>query len=339
MRIKSGILWVFIASLLLLLGWTNQVKANESDYTVRAMLAENQNPAISSYFDVTVAPGEKQTFTIVITNNTTEEKEYKIEPGTAVTNSNGVIDYSLKKAKIDSTLLNSFEELTSDAQTVKLAGSEKKQIDFVFEVPKESFTGMLLGGFVVTPIEKKKSDQPIINVYTHTIAAVVRESSAPVEPDLKLNEIKIGQINYHNVVQSEIQNTSPTIISKLKIESVITKKGESKVLYQKSKENLKMAPNSTIDYPISIKEKFTAGDYTVHISASNENKNWKFTKNFTINEEKELELNAKTIDLDTPFQYYYMIVVIALLILLTIGIKVYLKKKKEKEKARSERRR
>lgn len=337
MRIKFGIFGVFIASLFLLLGWINHVEANEGEYTVQAVLAENQNPIISSYFDVTVAPGEKQIFTIAITNNTTEEKEYKIEPGTAVTNSNGVIDYSLKNAKTDSTLLNSFEELTSDAQTVKLAGSEKKQVDFVFEVPKESFTGMLLGGFVVTPIEKKKSDQPIINVYTHTIAAVVRASSAPVEPELKLNEVKIGQINYHNVVQSEIQNTSPTIISKLKIESVITKKGESKVLYQGSKENLKMAPNSTINYPISIQEKFTAGDYTVHISASNEKKNWKFTKNFTINEKKEQKFNAETIDSAAPFNYGYMILALAVLILFAIGIKVYLKNKKEK--ARSERRR
>lgn len=161
MRIKSGILWVFIASLLLLLGWTNQVKANESDYTVRAMLAENQNPAISSYFDVTVAPGEKQTFTIVITNNTTEEKEYKIEPGTAVTNSNGVIDYSLKKAKIDSTLLNSFEELTSDAQTVKLAGSEKNRLILYLRFPKKALRVCYLVALLLPLLKRKRVTNPL----------------------------------------------------------------------------------------------------------------------------------------------------------------------------------
>ncbi|CAD5897490.1 conserved exported hypothetical protein [Carnobacterium maltaromaticum] len=336
MRLKIGLLGFFIASLFLFLGWTNQIEASGSEYTVRAILAKNQNPTISSYFDVTVTLGDEQIFTIVIENNTTEEKEYKIEPGTAVTNSNGVIEYSKKNSKKDTTLINNFEDLISDAQTVKLAANEKKQVDFVFEVPNEKFDGILLGGFVVTPIEKKNSNQPIINVYTHTIAAVIRESSAPVEPELKLNKIKVGQINYHNVIQSEIQNKKPMIMSKLKIESVITKKGESKVLYEESKENFKMAPNSTLNYPISIKEKFTAGDYTVHINASNQDENWKFTKNFTINEEKKQELNAKTIDSDNHYNYVYMILALAAFILLVIGIIVYMKKK---EKGHSERRR
>ncbi|CAD5896744.1 conserved exported hypothetical protein [Carnobacterium maltaromaticum] len=331
MRLKNSLLGVLIVSLFLTIGWTSQVEASEADYTVKAVLAENQNPKISSYFDITVAPGGKQIFSLSITNNTTKEKEYKIEPHTAVTNSNGVIDYSSGKIPKDLTLVHSFEELISDPQTVKLVAGEKRQVDFEFTVPKQEFEGILLGGFVVTPIEKKKSDQPIVNVYTHTVAAVIRESSNPIEPELKLNGVDIGQINYHNVVKAELHNVSPTIVSELKIDSTITEKGETKVLYEETKEQLKMAPNSNLAFPIPTKEKFKAGDYTVHMTASAKGKTWKFTKDFTINAEKEQKLNAETIDSGNEFNVNFIFLAIAVGILFAVVILIYVKKKQRKE--------
>lgn len=339
MNIKKKGLGIISVSLFLILGWNQLAEASENDYTVKVILSENQDPTISSYFDVTVTPGEKQNFILSIQNNSNDAQEYKIEPNTAVTNRNGVIDYSNQLGAKDATLKNSFKELISDSQKVKLAAGEKRNIEFELKVPEKEFEGIMLGGFVVTPIEQKKSEQSILHVYTHTIAAVIRQSHHSIEPELQLDSVELGQINYHNIVEATLHNSRPTIISELKIDATVTKKGHTEVLYHEKKEKLKMAPNSTLAYPIPTNEGFKAGEYTVSIVASSKENQWHFTKDFTIKKESEQQLNSKTIDTEKKSKWEYLLLGIVVLIILMIGVGQYLNKREEKTLKKERRKR
>lgn len=75
--------------------------------------------------------------------NTSEKKE--AIGNNAVTNRNGVLDYSEHEAK----LLNSpsFEELISESQIIELNPKEEKVVSFQLTIPKERFKGIVLGEF------------------------------------------------------------------------------------------------------------------------------------------------------------------------------------------------
>ncbi len=66
----------------------------EADFTVQAVLPENQVNQNVSYFDLLMEPGDKQTLEVVLTNKTDKPVDVQVEAITASTNRNGIIDYS-----------------------------------------------------------------------------------------------------------------------------------------------------------------------------------------------------------------------------------------------------
>ncbi|MDO7485253.1 DUF916 domain-containing protein [Peribacillus frigoritolerans] len=68
--------------------------AGTMEYSVKANIPKNQINEKLTYFDLKMAPGSKQTISLSVKNTSSEEKRIMIEPNTAITNQNGVIDYS-----------------------------------------------------------------------------------------------------------------------------------------------------------------------------------------------------------------------------------------------------
>lgn len=85
-----------------------------------------------------------------------------IEPNTAITNQNGVIDYSKHGHKKDSSLKYAFSDLISPKQEIVIKGNETKKVPFTIQMPKESFDGIILGGFYVQEINKEDKRKKII---------------------------------------------------------------------------------------------------------------------------------------------------------------------------------
>lgn len=316
------------------------------NYSVKAIIPENQIDASKSYFDLKMTQGQEQDLSMTLKNTSKESITVNVTPTTATTNQNGVIDYSVRDAKKDSSLVHPFTSLVDKEQKVTLEADESKDVTFKLTMPKESFDGIILGGFSIaedtTADKNEKSSEgvQIKNEYSFVIGVSLTETEATVVPELVLNDVNPTLLNYRTAVTLNLQNTKATIINDLKVDASISKKGSSEVLHKETKEGLSMAPNSNFEYPISwSNEALKAGDYEVSVKASVGEKNWAFKKAFTISADESKKLNEEAVEVKQEANYFWWIVsfiVVGIVGLIAIVLYVLYKKKKEKERKQAE---
>ncbi|WP_439442995.1 DUF916 and DUF3324 domain-containing protein [Listeria aquatica] len=278
--------------------------AADMNYSVRAIIPDNQVDKTKTYFDLRMKPGQKQKLTLHFENNADEKVQIEVSPNTATTNRNGVIDYSSSKKKTDSSLKHDFSKLVTGEKIVTLNAKEKKDVDYEVTMPEKDLDGILLGGFYIhkkqadTDKDKDSSVQ-IKNDYSYVIGVRLSENDNPVSPKLKLNQIEAGLENYHTVVNANLQNTTPVIISNMKINAKVTKAQDTKILHQVTKENQSMAPNSNYDFSIPWNdEELKAGKYHLSMTAKDQSGHkWKFEKDFEIGDSAKA-INKEAVGLE-----------------------------------------
>lgn len=323
---------------------------NDLSFTMDVKPVENQIDTKATYYDLLVTPGQKQVLTVIVTNTGTDTKKIDVTPTNAITNQNGVIDYSKQSDdfKNDSTLKYPFTTLVGKAQSVELAPNESKEVNFDLSVPEESFQGMILGGFLVDLQEKEEEDSEssggvkIVNKFQLVKAVRLRESEDTISPELKLNDVVPALVSYRTAVTANIQNTEPTMFGDMTVEANVTRKGQTEVIKSVTKKNLEMAPNSNFDFPIMWgTQRLSPGDYTLNLVATSGEKEWKFTKDFTITAEESDKINEEAVDLEeesTPYWIYIVIAVGLILLIIIIIVLVYFHKKKKREEEEMEKR-
>ncbi|MGC3749127.1 DUF916 and DUF3324 domain-containing protein [Enterococcus faecalis] len=302
------------------LGFEQLTLADSNDFSVTPVLTENQNPEVSSYFDLTVTPNQKQTLKIKIKNNSNESVKYKLYVNTATTNQNGIIDYSINDFEKDESLKLSLKEcLTLKEQYVDVPAHSEKEVSLELSVPETPFEGIALGGITVEPTIKKEADG-VNNVVTRTLAIQLAETAKEITPKLEGGKVIISQENLRNNVKFELRNITPTIISKVRADIAITKKGSETTILKQTKDRLSFAPNSKFSLMTEWDKQFDSGQYTYIINLTDEKGNrWSFAKNFEIKEELAEKLNKTSVDRkESFFEKYYILFLVLLSILFIV---------------------
>lgn len=313
--------------------------ASEMNFSVSANIPENQIDKTKSYFHLKLAPGKEQTVDVTLTNETDQELTVLTSVNTAVTNDNGIVDYSQENPKLDKTLKYPISELTESAGEVVLPANSSKNYPIKISMPNEAFDGTILGGiyFKEKAPEKKESqskDIQIENQYAYVIGMMLTQNDTQVKPDLTLNAITPTQINYRNVVTANLQNTEATILKDLDVEAQIYKGDGTKVLHEAFKQNMRMAPNSNFNFPISWgTQEFEPGKYRLDMIATSGEKIWQWSEYFTIDGKTADDLNKTALDIEKDYTWLYIIGVsiLALLILLLVFLLGRRSRKDEEE--------
>lgn len=323
------------------------VQAAESmAYSVKANIPENQINKTSTYFDLKMEPNQKQEITLTVSNSSDQQTTILISPNVAMTNQNGVIDYSQSKSKLDSSLKIPLTSIISKAQEVTLAPKETKQVPFVLQMPAEKFDGLILGGFYISKKEDasqtkdEEKDVQIKNKYSYVIGIQIRENTNEVKPVMELNNIKPALLNYRTAVTANLQNTQATIMKDLSVDAKVMKKGSSTILHQTKKENLSMAPNSNFDFPINWdNQSLDPGKYTLQLTAKTDEDEWKFEKDFEITAKNSKALNDEAIELEKSEVNWLIVIggVVGgfLILILLIGYFIYRHNKKKAAEKRA----
>ncbi len=346
-------LLVMLSFILLLCGWWSPatVSADEGDltYTIAVKPVDNQINKSSTYYDLMVTPNQKQTLTVIVSNTGEQPKKIRVTPTNAITNQNGVIDYSPQKKdySYDASLTTPFTGMVGKEQVVEVQAGESKEVPFELTVPETPFNGLVLGAFVaeIADEDDKKEEQDsgvkIVNKFQLVKAVMLRQNEEEVSPELQLNEVKPALVSYRTAVTANLQNTEPTMFGKMTVDAKIAKKGQTEVLKQETKENLEMAPNSNFDYPIMWgNQRLEAGNYTLSLTATAGEKNWEFTQDFTITAEESDKINSEAVDLDDPepFNWWYVVIGAVLVIIVLLLLFLLLKKNKQGKKEASKKR-
>lgn len=339
---KRICMFVFILSVLFV---PNVVFANEIDengvvgYSVSAILPDNQLNQDATYFDLRMKPNQQQAIQVKVFNSSKETIKVKPTIHNAETNRNGIIDYSGDPKQIDSSLkipLTSIVKLKNEVITIPKG--EQKIIEADINMPSDTFHGIILGGIHFEKVTDEEADADaeqgvqIQNKYAYVVGIQLSETDKSIQPNLKLIDISPTLVNYRTSVVAKIQNEKPTIIGELAIDAKVFKQGSQTPIHETNQTDLKMAPNSTMDYVIDWdNQRLEPGKYRLEMAAKSKDKTWKWKENFEIESDSAADANKEAVDLEKDYTMWYMIGIGAALVIIIILVIIILRMRRKQQ--------
>ncbi|WP_334329768.1 DUF916 and DUF3324 domain-containing protein [Companilactobacillus sp. HBUAS59699] len=334
-------LGISIVALLGIFFDSQTVQAENLNFSVSATQADNQIDKKITYFDLLVKPDQGQDLTIKIQNTDSQENKYRVSINRAGTNRNGVIDYSTHGVALDKSLnpkLN-LESLVPAPTTVKVPANSTKEYTFHLNVPKKSFSGVILGGVRVQKVQdddnKKSKGVSIVNQYAYVIGLQLQSNQDYVAPNMKLLNVKAKQYNGRNYINAYLQNPKPTIMHDLSIKARVNTKGTKDKILSTTKKMMTMAPNSNFGFPIETNGKtLKSGKYTLILDATAEKGkyHWHFSRDFAVTNKQASKLDKTSVDTHSEPNYFMWIVIAIIVILILLCIIVYLNQRNQKNR-------
>ncbi|GGC90812.1 DUF916 and DUF3324 domain-containing protein [Enterococcus wangshanyuanii] len=316
--------------------------AGATGFTYSLNFPENQMEDNIGYYKLKMNKGQEQTITLTLSNPSAEKITVNIGLNGAVTNQNGVIEYGDSEIENDASLQFDFEDIVSGPETVDLAAGETKTVEIKIKMPETGTKGVIAGG-----IQLMKADQDgnvsneggsrIINQYAYIIGLLLQESDQDLTPDLKLNKVFAGQNNYRNAIFVDFSNVIPAFLNDMTVETQINAKGNEAVLYERKQTAMRMAPNSFIQFPISMNgESMVSGTYIANILVTSGDQKWAWKEEFEITQEDADKFNERDVGLvqEKGFNWQLIVMIVGAVLALggvVYGLIVFLRKKQQKK--------
>ncbi|MHC5373374.1 DUF916 and DUF3324 domain-containing protein [Enterococcus sp. LJL120] len=301
MKIMRHILFILIfGSIFFTYNPQKAVAAEETSalsFQYETLLPENQI-SDKSYFDLKMEPGAKQTVQIRLINPTNQGLQIAVSLNGTKTSPNGEINWGPNTITSDPSLPYEFTELVSSQNVVEVAAQSSEFLTLAIEMPTESFDGVIAGGIQLSEIKEDSTagEGMIVNKYAYVIGMLLQETDVEIAPDLKLNDVTAGVSEFKNAVFVNFSNTQPTFVGDMTTKVAIRKADSEEVLYRTEKSQMTMAPNSQIDFPISLADqRFIGGEYVATIEVSIGEALWQWEEPFTITDQAALEFNQQTV--------------------------------------------
>lgn len=342
---KKKIIYLIIGAILFVGGgiYTKEsVYAEAMNFTVKAILPENQIND-STYFDILTSPSQNQDISLELNNLSDKAITITVTPHDSYTNDNGIISYDKENVALSEKIPYKLTELISEKQIVYLNPNEKKIVSFQLKMPKERFSGYILGAFSIkeennnksiTDIKNNKTEKNVAinNEFMYTIGIRIREDNQKVTPSVSLVSVTPQIVSNKPAIVSQLVNEAPEIISGIKVEGIVYK--DNKEMYKLTKKNISLAPFSYFNFGIDTNNKeLQSGNYKVKLKVTTDEKEWKFEKEFKIKRQEAKKINEQSIGLEKEeFNVWYIVIGIAILsiILLVALILVILKNRSNK---------
>ncbi|WP_086315372.1 hypothetical protein A5821_002855 [Enterococcus sp. 7F3_DIV0205] len=301
----------------------------------------------SNYFNLKMNPGQKQKLQIKFTNEFSSDNIVSVKINGAKTNSNGVVEFGPSKLEKDASLKYDLTSIATAPDKITIPAKGSALLDIDLTMPDSSYDGIITGGIQLQDItnEGKKSKEPkgtIVNKYAYIIGVVLKETDTPVEPDLSLNKVYPDLKNFRNSIMINFSNTQANFLDDMTVDAQITSNKSEEVLYDTKKAGMRMAPNSMIDFPVSMQgEKMIPGDYKAKILVTSGEKKWSWVKEFKITNEQADKFNAEDLGQIQEQGINWQIVVgiiigvVVLVVIVFFVVRKLSKKGKKKKKKKS----
>lgn len=289
------------------------------NYSVRAVIPDNQVDTRQTYFDLRMEPGAKQTVQVVIDNSRAEALTIKVQLNSASTGRNGLIIYSEPDVRDDSleVAITDVAKLRQETVTVPASGSSTVYVDI--EMPENELDGAVLGGIVVSEEKSENNTKAaegvsLTNTITYVIGLKITENTNTEAPDFEFVSVAPGLVNYKTAVTATLRNNVPLIVKDMSVEAQVYRSGSDTPLHGLSLENAEMAPLSKGDFVINWDNTaLEAGNYRLVMSAFYEGQEWKWDKEFTI--DKANDINSGAVGLQRNYIWVYILAGVIVLII------------------------
>ncbi|MDA9472835.1 hypothetical protein C240_3059 [Enterococcus sp. 5H] len=304
---------------------------------------ENQMERNIGYYKLKMSKGQEQTVTLTLTNPSSEIVTVNVSLNGAKTNQNGVIEYGDSDIKNDDSLKFDFTDIVSGPESIELESGETRTVELKIKMPETGIDGVIAGGIQLMRENQDEgvSDEGgsrIINQYAYVIGLLLQESDQELAPDLSLNKVFADQNNYRNAIFVDFSNVIPAFLNDMTVETQINAKGKDAILFERKQTAMRMAPNSFIQFPVSMNgERMVSGTYVANILVTSGDKRWAWTEEFEITQEDADKFNERDVGLVQEKGFdWQLIAIIVVAVLILVGIiftvlNVIRKKKKQKK--------
>lgn len=333
-KIKSKVSLVFIVLISLsFISLSQRAEAAEDSvgFSFELEMPENSTKPDAGYYDLMMKPGQEQDLVIHFSNNMDKPITIESSINGAKTNRNGLVEYGESSIENDSSLKVDFKEIVKGPEKVTLKAKETKDVTYKVKMPKDKYDGVIVGGlqFVKEMDNDKAEGTQIINRYAYVVPIMLRETEVTLSPDLTFNQMKATSENGRNSILLNFSNTVSTFVKDMAVDVSITKKGSSEVLYSRKQNAMVMAPNSFMDFYISLNgDKMVAGKYTANILITGSDKEWKWEEEFTITDKEAKTFNEQDVNLDDESDVNWPMILIIGAVVIGIGVIFFLINKK-----------
>lgn len=334
---------MYIALSLLVL--PNSVSADKETaaggFTYKVIYPKNQHTEVS-YFDLRMKPGQKQTAIIQMSNNSDKEITVDVSLNGTKTNSNGVLENGPSSLEKDSSLKYDFAEIVKGKESVVIP--PKQTIDYALDItmPETTFDGIISGGIYMIERDQESEKQTgmIKNKYAYLVGMLLTETDKEIKPDLELNKVYADLKNYRNTIIVDFSNTKPAYLDYMTVDVQVMGEKSDEVLYETKQTKMRMAPNSKINFPVSMNgEKMIPGKYRAHILVTSQaGDKWEWEQDFVITDEEADKFNQEDVSLlqenRINWQLIVMIIlgVLALILIVFVIVRMINKKKNDKKR-------
>lgn len=316
--VKLSIVFTVLACFMAPAAGMDAYAQTSGDFSVHAIIPDNQVDTRQTYFDLRMSPDQKQTIQIVIDNSRDEELVAQIRLNNASTGRNGLIVYTEQDVRDESLQVAVTDVAALQTETVTVPALGSKTVNIDIQMPKEELEGVILGGIVVTEDETGKNAQAtegisLNNIITYVIGLKLTENDSDVTPDFDLTAITPSLINYKTAVVATLHNKEARIVKNMEVKASVYRSGSDSVFRELSLEDAQMAPLSKGDFVIDWEgEALQPGTYRLKMSAIYEGKTWEWDEEFTIAAEAS-DLNKEAVGLKKDYRWLYVLAILAAL--------------------------
>ncbi|MGG5304676.1 hypothetical protein IGK16_002297 [Enterococcus pernyi] len=288
-------LWLFLGS--------QSVVAEElGGYTIEGVPHPNQLDPNLGYFYLHEEVGATDTIKVKLINTSSTDKTLRVKVTDAVTNSNGLIDYTgiLPRHASLKYPLTSLTEVSQKEVTVPQASEVETEIKLT--MPEEKISGVILGGIVVSekPSENQKEEQiSLENTYSYTLGLVLtNETKIELNKHLsvELESVQAKLADGKKVIEANFFNPHPYIFADAQVQGIVINQKNQQVIKQGTKESINIAPYSV--YPFQLdwqKANLKSGTYLFKGKVIAGEKTWTLEKKFTISKKQANKLNQESV--------------------------------------------
>lgn len=306
-------------------------------YTIIA--PENQQNKNLGYYDLKMEKNQQQTVQLQLNNTSTKVMTVEIRLNSAKTNNNGVIEYGLNHLEKDPSLKYDFAEIVKGPKKETIPANTSKVIDLNIAMPSTPVEGYIAGGIQLEPtfrdVENTNQKNKVIeNRFAFLIGMLLSETEMKsIKPEVKLNKVYPGLADNERNLFVSLSNSRSVFLENMSVDVSIRKNGKEASLFDVHKEDMRMAPNSLMNFPVPLENKrLVKGDYIaqIHITADSGMK-WSWSEEFTISESDVALLNAQIIQepKKTP-QIIVQLFILAGISILILVFGILVKRKKNK---------
>lgn len=287
----------------------------ELDFSVQALIPDNQIDKEQTYFDLKLIPGQTQIVQVKIVNSSAQDFTAHLKLNSATTARNGLIDYKQwEEQERDESLKYSINEIAKiEKEELNIPANSSVLANIQIDMPDEKIAGIILGGIVISTDIAQEDDTEntgiqIQNKYDYVIGMKLMQSDEEVLPELYFKGVDTGLVNYRPAVSFRLQNDQPVIIKNMNIQADVFQKGKDEVLYQLQLDQAEMAPNSNGDFVIEWgNTPIKAGNYILKVRAEHEGRIWEWEESFEITAQSANETNQNAVGIEKSNIWIYII--------------------------------